>query len=208
MRLSGTSSRSDGTTVTFEEMENVVCFTRGTRIATPHGPRAVETLSEGDLILTRDSGPQPLQWIGMREGLVGIDQAPIRFEPGTVGNDAPLLVSPQHRMLVRGWRAQLLFGEDEIFVPAKSLIDGSGVRVMAPGKVCYYHLLTPEHHVTFAEGAETETFQPAALGLEGIDDFDRACLFRARPDLRADLSAYGRAARPMAKTRLAYLLTA
>ena len=65
-------------------------------------------------------------------------------------------------MLVRGWRAQLLFGEDEIFVPAKSLIDGSGVRVMAPGKVCYYHLLTPEHHVTFAEGAETETFQPAA----------------------------------------------
>ena len=206
--FSGTSSRSDGTTVTFEEMENVVCFTRGTRIATPHGPRAVETLSEGDLILTRDSGPQPLQWIGMRQGLVGADQAPVRFEAGTVGNDAPLLVSPQHRMLVRGWRAQLLFGEDEIFVPAKALIDGSGIRAMAPGEVCYYHLLTPEHHVTFAEGAETETFQPAALGLEGIDDFDRARLFRARPDLRADLSAYGRAARPMAKARLAQLLTA
>lgn len=42
----------------------VTCFAAGTMITTPDGPGAVETLRPGDLVVTRDRGPQPLRWIG------------------------------------------------------------------------------------------------------------------------------------------------
>jgi len=43
-----------------------VCFTPGTLIATPAGPRPIETLAVGDLVDTADDGPQPIRWIGRR----------------------------------------------------------------------------------------------------------------------------------------------
>ena len=206
--FSGTATLLDGTTVTFTEIENIICFAAGTRIATPQGDRPVESLRAGDMVLTRDDGPQPLQWVGRRAALADASQAPVTFAPGTMGNARPLRVSPQHRMLVGGWRAQLYFGADEVLVPAVSLCDGDGIRQDAPGPVVYHHLLTPRHAVIAAEGAAAETFLPAAMGLDGIDARDRAALFAARPDLRADLSAYGPAARPTPRARLARLLAA
>ncbi|MEM8850466.1 MAG: Hint domain-containing protein [Pseudomonadota bacterium] len=206
--FSGTALLQDGTLVNFAEIETIICFADGTRIATPQGARLVEDLREGDLVLTRDDGPQPLRWIGGRPIRPKDNQAPIRFEPGTVGNDRVLRVSPQHRMIVRGWRAQILFGEEEVLVPAVALIDGQGVRQERPTPLIYRHLLCDRHQIVFAEGAEAETFLPAAFGLKGVCDMDRARLFRHRPDLRADLSAYGPAARPVPPGRLARLLAA
>lgn len=203
---SGDGDLNDGTVVDFGEIESIICFAGGTHIATPNGLRSVDELRAGDMILTRDSGPQVLEWVGARRGLVAADMAPVIFQPGTVGNTTTLRVSPNHRMLVRGWRAQLMFGEEELLVPAKALIDGAGVVQGAPGLMSYYHLLTPEHAVIFAEGAEAETFLPAAEGLNGIGEADRARLFRVRPELRADLAAYGRTARPTTRTRAGHLL--
>ena len=86
------------------------CFTRGTWIETPTGPRLIEELQQGDLVMTVDDGPQPIKMIvGDSFRAVG-DFAPIRFAKGAIGNDAPLVVSPQHRMLIMGWQAELYFG--------------------------------------------------------------------------------------------------
>lgn len=41
-------------------------FVAGTRIAVPGGERPVETLRPGDLVLTRDHGPQPARRTGAR----------------------------------------------------------------------------------------------------------------------------------------------
>ncbi len=205
---SGTVTLLDGTVVEFSEIETVICFAEGTKIATPFGPRAVERLMPGDLVLTRDHGPQSLQWIGARRGYAHAHQAAICFQPGTVGNERVLRVSPQHRMLIRGWRAQLMFGEDEVLVPAKSLVNGSDIRAEDPGPVQYLHLLTERHEVIFAEGAETETFLPTLYGLDAVAPADRSRLFEVRPDLRADLAAYGAAARPLQNVRLSALLGA
>lgn len=49
-------------TLTFSNIENVICFTPDTLVATARGLRAVERLSVGDLVLTRDNGPQPIRW--------------------------------------------------------------------------------------------------------------------------------------------------
>ncbi|HCE71257.1 MAG TPA: type I secretion protein, partial [Ruegeria sp.] len=54
--LAGTVELTDGTLVSFSNIENIICFTPGTLIATAHGPRAIETLRPGDLIVTRDHG--------------------------------------------------------------------------------------------------------------------------------------------------------
>ncbi|MCU0816565.1 MAG: Hint domain-containing protein, partial [Cypionkella sp.] len=48
------------TDVAFVTLNTIACFTLGTRIDTVDGPRPVEALVPGDLVLTRDHGPQPL----------------------------------------------------------------------------------------------------------------------------------------------------
>ena len=40
-----------------------VCFTGGTLLATPREERAEDDLHVGDLILTGDTGPQPVTWL-------------------------------------------------------------------------------------------------------------------------------------------------
>jgi len=80
----------------------VTCFAKGTVIDTPDGARPIETLAVGDLVQTRDDGACPVRWVGQR-AVMGVGNfAPIRFAPGTLGNDAVLRVSPEHRMVVDG----------------------------------------------------------------------------------------------------------
>ena len=106
----------------------VPCFTSGTQIETPNGPRAVETLSVGDEVLTLDHGPQHIRWIGTRhlsrDDLIAKHKLlPVRIKAGALGNGLPhrdLLVSPQHRMLVRSAIAVRMFDAKEVLVPARS----------------------------------------------------------------------------------------
>ncbi len=83
-----------------EDNTAVACFTQGTLIETPQGPRAIEDIAPGDLVLTLDNGPQPVRWAGQRRVDGRGAFAPIRFEAGAIDNDTALLVSPQHRMLL------------------------------------------------------------------------------------------------------------
>jgi hypothetical protein len=136
------------------------CFTPGTRIATPEGERPVEDIRVGDLVLTRDSGPQPVIWAGRRTVDGTGDFAPIRIEAGVLGNVRPLLVSPQHRMLLRGWQAELALGLQEVLVAATHLVDGDRVRREPCDEVTYLHLMLPGHEIIFAEGAATESLDP------------------------------------------------
>ena len=99
----------------------VICFASGTLIETPEGPRFVESLREGDEVNTLDAGPQPIRWVGhVRVPGDGVN-APIPIARGALGNIRDLWVSPNHRMLLRGSKAELMFGEDEVFVAAKHL---------------------------------------------------------------------------------------
>lgn len=152
--------------VTPDDLEQVPCFTPGTRILTPNGHRKVETLEPGDLVITQDRGERPVRWIGTRKIDGRGKHAPIRFEKRTIGNRRPLVVSPQHRILLTGWRAQLHFGEDEILVAACHLVDGNGITVAEAPMVEYIHLMFDQHEVIFAEGVATESFHPGDRFLE------------------------------------------
>lgn len=138
----------------------VACFVAGSRILTPDGPRKVEDLRAGDLVETLDRGAQPLIWTGGRKVDGTGVLAPIRFGAGALGNRSALLVSPQHRMLVTGWRAELFYGEPEVLVPAKALVDGDRVHRAPVSQVSYHHILFDRHEIVMAEGVLSESFHP------------------------------------------------
>lgn len=169
----------------------IICFASGTLIRTPQGERRIESLLQGEDVLTVDRGPQPIRWIGRRTVRASGALAPIRFARGTIGNDRDLLVSPQHRMLVPRRP-----GLGEVLAPALALIDEYRVTVAYGGMVTYHHMMFDRHEVIVANGAQSESFHPDGFGLDTLDASEREDLFALFPSLRSDLGAYGPASRP------------
>jgi hypothetical protein len=137
------------------------CFTPGTLILTPQGERPVETLAVGDMVITRDRGARSIVWTGVRSVSGTGPFAPVRIRAGAFGNRRDLVVSPQHRMVVRGWRAELHAGQLEVLVAAVHLVNGGSVVRAPRAEVTYVHFMLDRHEIVFAEGAETESLDPA-----------------------------------------------
>ena len=182
----------------------VICFTPGTVIATPEGPKRIETLREGDRVQTKDNGAQEVCWIGSRRmtgaRLFAMPRLrPIRIRPGALGIERPdqeLIVSPEHRMLVKGPVARALFNSSEVLVRAEDLVNGQTIAVdHALREVTYVHLLLPGHEVIWANGVETESFHPASADLTALEEGDRARLLGMAPGLAHDPHGYGPFAR-------------
>ena len=157
----------------FVTVNQVPCFVAGTMILTTDGERPVETLTPGDLVITKDDGPQPLRWIGRRSVPAKGDFAPIHIAPNTFGNHRALLLSPLHRVLIRDALAELLFGDAEVLVAAKDLVNDRSVRRIEGGEVEYVHILFDRHQVVLSEGLETESFLP---GPQIRDSFEAEAL--------------------------------
>lgn len=198
------------------ETGGVICFTPGTRIETPDGPRLVEELREGDYVQSKDNGAQEIQWIGSRRmsgaRLFAMPKLrPIRIRAGALGVERPeeeLLVSPEHRMLVKGEVAQALFNTPEVLVSAKDLINSGSIAVdMAVREVTYIHILLPQHQILWANGVETESFHPASTALSTLDEDDRKRLIGLYPQLEYEPHIYGGFARRSLSTSEAAILT-
>ncbi|MCB4455747.1 Hint domain-containing protein [Leisingera sp. McT4-56] len=193
----------------------VICFTPGTLIATPSGPKPVEQLREGERVQTRDNGAREILWIGSRRIsgarlYVMPRLRPIRIHAGALGIDRPeqeLLVSPDHRMLLRGARVRELFNTPEVLVAASDLVNG---RTILPDtsvrEVTYIHLMLADHQVLWANGVETESFHPSNASLTALSDADRARLFQLEPGLERDPLSYGPYARRNLNTSEAAIL--
>ena len=189
---------------TGSESGGVICFTPGTRMRTPDGTRLVEELKCGDFVQTKDNGSQEVIWTGSRR-MTGARMfamphlRPIRIKTGALGIECPdqeLLVSPCHRMLIKGDEARALFNTPEILVAAKDLINGETITVdVTLPQVTYVHLLLSDHNILWANGVETESFHPANAALSTLDPNDRARLLSQFPNLEHDPHTYGGFAR-------------
>ncbi|CUH79450.1 Hint domain-containing protein [Tropicibacter naphthalenivorans] len=187
-----------------EQASGVICFTPGTQILTPSGQVRIEDLREGDKIQTKDNGAQEIRWIGSRRmtgaRLFAMPKLrPIRIRAGAFGIGEPddeLLVSPEHRMVVRGVVARALFNTNEVLVAARDLVNGHSVILDTQVKeVTYVHMLLERHEVLFANGVETESFHPANTALSTVSDGDRARLLQQLPYLAENPHSYGAYAR-------------
>ncbi len=185
----------------------VPCFTAGTRILTPSGERRVEDLRPGDLVTTLDHGPQALRWVGARTVPATGDLAPIAIRAGTFGPHRALRLSPQHRLLVRDVLADLMFGEAEVLVAARDLVDGTSVTRREGGMVTYLHLLFDRHEIVLAEGLASESYLPGGQTAAGLDPVQVDEVRRLFPDFDPGTGrGYGRAARRLLKRHEAEVL--
>lgn len=174
---------------------DIVCFAHDTLITTDKGQIGVQDICAGDLVMTMDNGLQPVRWVGSRCVPAQGKFAPIVLRKGVVGNAQDLVVSPQHRVLVQGWQAELLFGQADILVSAKHLVNDQTVVRREGGEVTYYHILFDQHEVIFANDAPCESFHPGAVGINGMDDAQRTEIFALFPALEHDLTSFGKSAR-------------
>jgi hypothetical protein len=182
----------------------MVCFTPGTMIATDKGPERIEDLREGCRVQTKDNGCQDVLWIGQQRisgaRLHALPHlAPIRLRAGALDNgvpDAGLLVSPDHRLVLRAPRARALFNADEVLVAARDLVNDHTVRVERGHRdITYIHLLLPAHEIIFANAVEAESFHPASADLAVLDDDQLSKIEASCPGTIADPPLYGNEAR-------------
>lgn len=182
----------------------VICFTPGTTIATPDGAQDVATLKEGDRVQTQDNGSAEILWIGRRivsgaRMKVDPNVRPIRLREGALDRDVPdagLLVSPDHRIVLRGARARSLFNAEEVLVKARDLVnDHSVLRAQNLTHVTYIHMMLEQHEIVFANGVATETFHPASAALGSLRTEEQGRLLQRVPEIKGNPLAYGAYAR-------------
>jgi hypothetical protein len=150
------STGSFEVTDTPEGTEVVLCYMRGTRIATPAGEVAVEALQAGDAVMTRFGGYRRIKWIGRQSyGARFIrgnrDRLPVRIAAGALGAGLPkcdLFVSPGHSMLL-----------GDVLVLARDLVNGITITQNGSSEdVHYYQLEFETHDCVLAEGVWSESF--------------------------------------------------
>lgn len=204
-------NQPDPDTVTYADLSpgdtGLACFVKGTRVNTPTGPKRIETLRAGDLVDTVDRGPQPLRWIGERRVCGLGNAAPVLFRTGAYAASRNLKVSPQHRMLLTGWKAEMLFGEAEILVPAYTLVDGRRIVRKPMDQVTYVHVLFDRHELVQTHGVISESLLPTPYALASWGASDRAEICALFP-LLADAGADWPSARVIHQDRCAGLLRA
>jgi len=172
----------------------IVCFTKGTMIATASGPKAVEDLQPGDLVLTRDHGLQPIRWTGCWHAdaakLAAKPQAqPIVIRQNALGANMPsadLTVSPQHRIMVASAIIERMCNAPEVCVAAKHLLGHPGVETAAaPDGVNYYHFLCDSHEIVLANGAWAESLLIAPEMYQSLPWSSVTRIFQLFPNLKA-----------------------
>ena len=175
-----------------EEFAGPICFTPGTLIATPRGEVPVETLREGDKVITRDNGIQEIRWVGTRT----LDRAelaenphfkPILVKKGSLGNGLPerdMVVSPQHRLLVANETTELYFNETEVLVPAKHLVNKWGISKLETLRTTYIHFMCDRHEVVLSNGSWTESFQPGQASMTTLGEDVRNEILALFPELK------------------------
>lgn len=188
------------------EQGGVVCFTPGPMIMTPDGARDVASLTEVDFVQTADNCRAEVLWLGQRRVTRARLKAvpsltPVCLRAGALDKDMPdagLLVSPDHRIVLRGARARALYNADEVLVTARDLInDHSIIRDHNQREVTYIHMMLPSHEVVSANGVATESFHPASAELSVMENVQLVRMFDRLPELRDCVHTYGDFARRM-----------
>jgi hypothetical protein len=167
------------------------CYAPGTMITTLRGQVDVARLVTGDLVLTRDHGFQPLRALAQTHLTsdrlaADPDLAPVVIHRDALGPGRPaadLHVSPHHRLMLTGLHAELLAGQEEVFVTAMSLVDDHHVRRSTARQVTYVLPLFDRPEVIYAHGTAAESLSVETVQRRDIAPASQEELSRLFPDL-------------------------
>lgn len=151
-----------------ETFSPMTCFVETTCLLTPDGPKMIQDLRAGDLLVTASGAHKPIRWIGRSTRVAVGKLAPVRIAAGALGPSVPccdLLVSRQHRLKVSSRIVERMVGQPDALVAAKDLLGLPGVTTDTSKLiVTYMHVLLDEHELIDAHGAIAETL---LAGTEG-----------------------------------------
>ena len=118
----------------------VPCFPKGTRILTQSGYKAVETLTQGELVQTADGRQVPAKIYGKHMERTTPLSAPFRVPKGSLGPSQPsheLILSPDHAFQLR---------KGVWMMPRKAALLSDRVEQIGIGEpVTYYHIECPQY---------------------------------------------------------------
>jgi len=124
-------------TITNPTLGPVPCFPAGTRILTAAGYKTVETLSQGELVLTADGRQVPGKIYGKHLSETTTVTAPFKIPASTFGLPNDLLLSPDHAFQIRKGLWML---------PKRAALLSDRVEQVGVGSpVTYYHLECPSY---------------------------------------------------------------
>lgn len=174
-------------------------FARSTHIAMANGQmRRIETLSPGDMILTRDAGKQPIQHVGQATLRATGTFAPVVITKGTLHNENDLVLRPDHRVFIYQREDELGAGRPEVLIKARHLVDHKSVYRRRGGFIDYFQLIFDEHHIIFAEGiaAESHLIDPRTRHAlpEGVTSPDHAHRLHLDYEVKTNLIPASKAA--------------
>lgn len=172
----------------------------GTNIRTPCGARRIELVRPGDMIVTRTAGLQPVRMIWKRlitqeQMRQNPDLAPIRLTARAIGPMMPqqdLLVAPDHRLLIPGFRVQGMPDNQCVLAEARELAGTSDAVYIdrSHETVAYYQMVFDSHQVFAASGLPVESFLPTAEALSTLGPDMRDDLIRRYPQLKREPGSY------------------
>jgi len=193
----------------------ITCFGKGMLIRTDSGDVAVEALRVGQMVVCGDGKTRAIRWKSKRH----VDRAelashpefrPIRIRKHALGEGSPsadLVVSPQHRILINDWRAELMFGEAEVLVAAVHLLNDTDItRDYDAQEVTYYHFMFDQHQTVWSNGLLSESFYPGKTAVQGVIDAARSELFSLFPELAEEPGRYGQTCLPALKAHEAHAM--
>lgn len=185
----------------------VICFAEGTLLKTPYGAQAVETITPGQLVWTLHDGHMPVRWASTTVVAGAGAFAPVVFAPGSIGNEAELVVSQEHRVYLQSTHAEMLFGVDEVLVAAKHLCGLPGVALSPRESVRYEHIMFDRHQIVSSNGVLTESFFLSEQSLAASTQDQQRELRALFPSLGAGMATFGGvAARTLKKHEAQVLL--
>jgi hypothetical protein len=173
---------------------------RGTLIATPDGPVAIEDLRPGDYVDTAEGGPEPVLWRGnltlypLRPGGAGRPDRLYRVTGDALGYGRPM------QDLLLGPGARIWSSRQGDFLPPEALVDGDTVvELSPPAAVSAYHLCLAGRRTLLANGVAFRSFTPDVAAAGHIAP-DLLALFVAlfpNADMISDFAALPLPRRPL-----------
>ncbi len=146
----------------------------GTKVATAVGWRPVETVSDGDRVLTFDRGLQPLRSVKRGKHWDGDHCCPMTLRPlyvpaEALGNREPMWLLPEQCVIVENETAELLYDDPFTLLHAAHLEGFRGIeRLDPPLRLDVIHLEFENDEVVYTNSGAL-AFCPS-LGVVGIGE--------------------------------------
>ncbi len=151
-----------GVTPSNRRSQNRQGLVAGSIILTLDGEVAVEDITVGARVITRDCGMSIVRRVAVRQLRCDV----VRIKAGSLGHTRPdrdVTVIADQKILVRDWRAKAVFSRAAALVSARDLVDGEFVTLQMGRFITVFEIEFDSGHILYADGLEVASFERGAV---------------------------------------------